>query len=142
MRKDLYFYLRLSIPSGIGEILMTFPTLVRKHPKLRLIIVGFGIYREHIELMIRSMVTGDKELFKAAGHCVDELGCTFLESTINVDENFQQIKQEEADRILITGCLNHNELGLLLPMAAISLVTSKATEAFGMVSVEAMAAGW
>ena len=51
------------------------------------------------------------------------------------------LEQEQADRILVTGCLNHKELGLLLPMASISLVTSKATEAFGMVSVEAMSAG-
>lgn len=87
------------------------------------------------------MVKGDKALFKSAAHCVDELGCTFLESSIDIESSFQQITQDEADRILVTGCLNHDELGLLLPVAAISLVTSKATEAFGMVSVEAMAAG-
>jgi len=70
---------------------MTFPTLIQKHPKLRLILVGFGIYREHIETMIKSMVNGDKDLFRAAAHCVDELGCSFLESSINIDEEFKQI---------------------------------------------------
>jgi len=51
------------------------------------------------------------------------------------------LDQSQADRILVTGCLNHKQLGFLLPIASISLVTSKATEAFGMVSVEAMSAG-
>jgi len=137
----LIFFGKFLYTKGIGEILMTFPTMVKKYPKMRLILVGFGIYREHIEIMIRSMVTGDKELFKSAAHCVDELGCSFLESSVDIDQTFQQLDQEQADRILVTGCLNHKELGLLLPMASISLVTSKAAEAFGMVSVEAMSAG-
>lgn len=55
--------------------------------------------------------------------------------------SFLHLAQEEVERVLITGCLNHTELGLILPLASISLVTSKATEAFGMVSVEAMSAG-
>lgn len=137
----LIFFGKFLYTKGIGEILMTFPKLVQKHPKLRLVLVGFGIYREHIEIMINSMVTGDKELFKAAAHCVDDLGCTFLESSISIDESFQKLDKKQAERILVTGCLNHKELGLLLPIASISLVTSKATEAFGMVSVEAMSAG-
>lgn len=137
----LIFFGKFLYTKGIGEILMTFPHLVAKHPKLRLILVGFGIYREHLELMIQSMVTGDKQLFKAAAHCPDEQGYSFLESCINIDEHFIQLSQEQADRILITGCLNHKELGLLLPMASISLVISKANEAFGMVSVEALSAG-
>lgn len=72
---------------------MTFPHLVAKHPKLRLILVGFGIYREHLELMIQSMVTGDKQLFKAAAHCPDEQGYSFLESSINIDEHFIQLSK-------------------------------------------------
>ncbi|XP_057307459.1 uncharacterized protein LOC130645474 [Hydractinia symbiolongicarpus] len=126
---------------GTAEILMAFPRLIAKHPKLRLILVGFGTYREHLELMLHCMVTGNKELFKAAGHCPDEEGHTFLETSIDIDEHFMQITQEQADRVLITGCLNHKELGLLLPMASISIVASKANEAFGMVTVEALAAG-
>ena len=58
---------------------------------MRLILVGFGIYREHIEIMIRAMVTGDKELFKSAAHCVDELGCSFLESSVDIDQTFQKL---------------------------------------------------
>lgn len=86
----MYFH-NIILIVGIGEILMSFPAMIRKHPKLRLIFVGFGIYREHLEIMINSMVTGDKELFKAAAHCVDEQGISFLESSINIDECFQTL---------------------------------------------------
>lgn len=70
---------------------MSFPAMLRKHPKLRLIFVGFGIYREHLELMIDSMVSGDKELFKAAAHCIDEQGISFLESSVDIDASFQTL---------------------------------------------------
>lgn len=78
---------------GTAEILMAFPRLIEKHPKLRLVLVGFGTYREHLELMLHCMVTGNKELFKAAGHCPDEEGHTFLETSIDIDEHFMQISK-------------------------------------------------
>ena len=47
----------------------------------------------------------------------------------------------EGKRITITGYQEHNQLKEILPLASVSVVGSKATEAFGMVSLEAMAAG-
>jgi len=137
----LIFFGKFLYTKGIGEILLCFANLIKKKPKLRLILVGFGNYREHLEVMLKAFVSGDKELYKAAAFSKDEKGDSFLESSIDVDKYFLKLSAEEADRVLITGCLNHKELGLILPIASISLVTSKATEAFGMVSVEALSAG-
>ena len=68
--------------------MITFAHLIKQKPKLRLILIGFGTYREHIEVMLKAMVTGNKSVFKAAAHSKDEKGDCFLESSIDVDKVF------------------------------------------------------
>ncbi|XP_013421312.1 uncharacterized protein LOC106181476 [Lingula anatina] len=126
---------------GVGEILLSFPAIVKAVPKARLLLIGFGTFREHLEAMIHGLTTGDITLFKAAAHSKDENGKTFLDSNIDIDKYFRKLEPSEASRIIVTGCLNHSELGLILPLASIGVVASKASEAFGMVAVEAMSAG-
>lgn len=120
---------------GVGELMLLIPRLLEKHPNFRFFFVGFGTYREHLEGIVRAFKKGDKKLAKAcarAGNFVTEL---------NVKANFRKLKKKELKRITITGILNHELLSLLLPMMDLCVVPSKLAEAFGMVAVEAMAAG-
>lgn len=123
---------------GVGEILAIFPSILVKIPKIRLILVGFGSFREHMEGMLSAMKSGDLNAFKAyitAGGFLDNI------SDDSLVKIFRKLSQEECDQITITGILEHKQLCEILPLASISVVASKASEAFGMVSIEAMAAG-
>ena len=59
----------------------------------------------------------------------------------NLESYFRHLSSEEADRITITGYQEHDQLKEILPLASVNIVGSKASEAFGMVTLEAMAAG-
>ena len=120
---------------GAGELLVTVPTILARVPQARVIFVGFGSYREHLEGMLQALATGDLESFIAyarAGNFVEEM---------DFSKWFRRLSPEEMSRITVTGILDHDTLRELLPLARLSVVPSKWAEPFGMVAVEAMAAG-
>ncbi|KAJ7379916.1 hypothetical protein OS493_012676 [Desmophyllum pertusum] len=98
------FFGKFQETKGVGELLMAFGTIVERFPRARLLLIGFGGNREHLEGMLAAMIQGSFEAFKAYA----EAG------------NFVDLPQEAEN---------------------ISVLTAKALEAFGMVSVEAMASG-
>ncbi len=120
---------------GVGEFLVTVPTILERIPDARIFLVGFGSYREHLEGMLHALRTGDATGFAAcarAGAFVDDL---------DFARWFRHLSPAEAARITFTGCLDHGALSALLPLMHVSVVPSKWGEPFGMVAVEAMAAG-
>jgi len=120
---------------GVGEVLVTVPTVLLKIPQARFVFVGFGSYREHLEGMIQGLTQADRKMFLACAQAGN-----FVE-TQNINKWFRPLTPQERDRITITGILEHEALGHLLPLASLTIVPSKWPEAFGMVAVEAMAAG-
>lgn len=130
----LYFGKFLSA-KGVGEVLATVPTVLARIPQARFVFVGFGSYREHLEGMIQGLVQGDRRLFSACAQAGN-----FVEIR-NLDDWFRPLEPQEKDRITVTGILDHKTLGRLLPLSSLTIVPSKWPEAFGMVAVEAMAAG-
>ena len=121
---------------GVGELLVAFPTILRRFPEARLLLAGYGPNREHLEGMLTALEQGSLEAFKAyaeAGGFVDfpQDGARF----------FRKLCPKERDRIVMTGMLEHAQLKEILPLCCLSVVGSKWIEAFGMVAVEAMAAG-
>jgi glycosyltransferase involved in cell wall biosynthesis len=120
---------------GVGEVLVTVPTVLSKIPSVRFVFVGFGSYREHLEGMLQGLIHGDSDMFKACARAGD-----FVEVK-HLDHWFRPLTSQESDRITMTGILDHETLGSLLPLASLTIVPSKWPEAFGMVAVEAMAAG-
>lgn len=127
------FFGKFQDSKGVGEILMAFPSILEKIPKARLLLIGYGGNREHLEGMLAALVGGDLEAFKeyaGAGNFVD-----FPPDT---KKFFRQIPQ---GRVTMTGLLEHPQLKEILPLCSVTITASKALEAFGMVSVEAMSAG-
>lgn len=120
---------------GVGEVLVTVPTVLSKIPQVHFVFVGFGSYREHLEGMLQGLIQGDSEMFKACARAGEFVEIQHLEDW------FRPLTSQESDRITVTGILNHEALGSLLPLASLTIVPSKWPEAFGMVAVEAMAAG-
>ena len=122
---------------GVGEIVASFPKVLESLPQARLLVVGYGGYREHMEGMLTSMESGDMEAFVAfcgAGQFLDA-------SPDQLRGLYRKISAEERQRICITGIMEHSQLCEILPMASVSIVASKHAEAFGMVMVEAMSSG-
>ena len=122
---------------GVGEVLVSFPVVLHEIPKARLLVIGYGGYREHMEGILTSMESGDVDAFIA--FC--QAGCFIDASPDQLRGIFRKISPEERQRIIITGIMEHSQLSEILPLASISIVGSKCAEAFGMVTVEAMCSG-
>jgi len=120
---------------GVGELLALAPGILSRIPESRFVFVGFGAYREHLEGIIHAFGTGS---FRLADACAGAGG--FVEK-VDMQHAFRRLSAAELDHIAVTGLLDHESLGELLPMAALCIVPSRMAEAFGMVAVEAMAAG-
>ena len=123
---------------GVGELLVTFPKVFERLPQSRLLIIGFGAYREHLEGMAQSLQHGDLDAFTRyarAGGFVEELDFPVWRPW------FRPLGKRGRDRITLTGMLDHDCLRDTLPLCSLLIVPSKWPEAFGMVAVEAMAAG-
>ena len=126
---------KLHDSKGVGELLVSFPKVAERIPKSRLLIMGFGAYREHLEGMAQSLEDGDLDAFTRharAGGFVEELDYRAW---------FRPIGKSGRDRITLTGMLDHDCLRDTLPLCSLLIVPSKVPEAFGMVAVEAMASG-
>ena len=120
---------------GVGELLVAFPKVLERIPRSRLLIVGFGAYREHLEGMLHALESGDGAAFERyarAGNFVDELEWRHW---------FRPFGKQGRERVTLTGMLDHDCLRDTLPLCSVLAVPSKWPEAFGMVAVEAMAAG-
>ena len=85
--------------------------------------------------MIHALRSGDEDQFRACAAAGD-----FVDAA-DVSAWYRRLDPEAAGRIIVTGILDHEALGRLLPLASLTVVPSKWPEAFGMVAVEAMAAG-
>ncbi len=120
---------------GVGELMAAIPSVLASVPTARFIFAGFGAYREHLEGMLQAYASGDRPAFDAYA----QAGEFALEADTN--RTFRQLTAEELERIIITGILDHEMLSHLLPLASVTLAPSKLAEAFGLVAVEAMAAG-
>jgi glycosyltransferase involved in cell wall biosynthesis len=138
LRQDepIILYLGKFLPAkGVGEIVLTIPNILSRFPKVRFIFIGFGTYREHLEAMIQTLEKGNFQNFTTiirAGNFVEQN---------NIKKWFRKLSISEIERITITGAMDHATLKEFLPLASISIIPSKLPEAFGMVAVEAMAAG-
>ena len=127
------FFGKFQDTKGVGEILMAFPAILEKIPKARLLLIGYGGNREHLEGMLAAMVQGNFEAFKAYAGAGN-----FVDIPPDVEKIFRQIP---SGRVTFTGMLAHPQLKEILPLCSVTITAAKALEAFGMVSVEAMSAG-
>jgi glycosyltransferase involved in cell wall biosynthesis len=121
---------------GVGELILMIPYILKKIPTARFIFAGFGFYREHMEALLWALENNDIEYAKKLAGAGN-----FISPLIDIDKIFKPLSGNQREQITITGFLNHSVLSKLLPLATICVVSSKLSEAFGMVAVEAMAAG-
>jgi glycosyltransferase involved in cell wall biosynthesis len=142
---------KLIVSKGIDLLIAAWPLVLMREPAARLVLVGFGTYREGVELLIRGLEHEDERLLmhvcrhgrELEGGPKDQLTYlrTFLESLAGRHERYFAAARKMRETIVFTGRLEHGELARLLPAAEEVVVPSMFPEAFGMVAAEAAASG-
>jgi glycosyltransferase involved in cell wall biosynthesis len=121
---------KLIASKGVDLLLAAWPLVLERVPEARLVVVGFGAFREGLEQLaadLRTPVRGENGL---------EL--KYLRAVLDTAPPGYP---ERAERIVWAGRLDHAELADLLPATEAMVVPSTFPEAFGMVAAEAAACG-
>jgi glycosyltransferase involved in cell wall biosynthesis len=142
---------KLIVSKGIDLLLAAWPLVLVNRPDARLVIVGFGTYREGVEVLLRGLERADERLLlhvvrqgrALEGGPRDQLTYlrSFLDSLERRHERYFAAARKMRDSIVFTGRLEHGELARLLPATQALVVPSMFPEAFGMVAAEAAACG-
>ena len=145
---------KLIVSKGIDLLIAAWPLVLERVGDARLVVVGFGAYREGAERLCAALGAGDIDQaseIARAGRTLED-GATgaqplrhllaFLESLGGpARERYVQAAHSLGERVLFTGRLDHEELAELLPACEALVMPSTFPESFGMVAVEAAACG-
>ena len=139
---------KLIVSKGMDLLFAAWPLVVAKVPDARLVVVGFGTYRETLSRFVDALRTQDVDALRdiAARGRVLEGGpkgeLKYLNAFLDtVDSEWLDAAPAAAERIHFTGRLEHEDLPDLLPACEAQVMPSTFPEAFGMVAAEAAACG-
>jgi glycosyltransferase involved in cell wall biosynthesis len=143
---------KLVVSKGVDLLLAAWPLVAAGAPDARLVVVGFGTYREGIDRLVRSLAAGDLDDVREIAALGRELEggprselsylMSFLDGLERDElERYLAAASHAFDRVHFTGRLEHGDLPDLLPSCVAQVVPSTFPEAFGMVAVEAAACG-
>ncbi|MCW3020644.1 MAG: glycosyl transferase group 1, partial [Solirubrobacterales bacterium] len=145
---------KLIVSKGIDLLVAAWPLVLERIPHARLVVVGFGAYRDGVERLCAALAAGELEAARElalAGRAVEDASqpadplrhlLAFLDSLHGIErERYLQAASQLGERLVLTGRLEHEELADLLPACDAVVVPSTFPEAFGMVAAEAAACG-
>jgi glycosyltransferase involved in cell wall biosynthesis len=145
---------KLIVSKGVDLLLAAWPLVLEHVPEARLVVVGFGAYREGFERLGAALRAGDVEEAREiarAGRSLEGDSApvqplrhllAFLDSLEGRErERYLAAARMLDRRVVLTGRLDHEELAELLPACEALVVPSTFPEAFGMVAAEAAACG-
>jgi glycosyltransferase involved in cell wall biosynthesis len=127
---------------GVHSLISAFARM-RKETGARLLVIGFGTFREGLEALVHSLSAGDEttvERLAEVGRLLEGGPAGPLEHFELADELLHEAAGMEDD-VLFTGPLYHDELAKLLPVADVGVVPSIFPETFGLVAAELAASG-
>jgi glycosyltransferase involved in cell wall biosynthesis len=143
---------KLIISKGVDLLLAAWPLVLERAPRARLVVVGFGAYRESFEALAAALSAGDLEQagrIAAAGRTLEgepgparplaHLGAFLDQLEGAALERYLAAAAGVSRSLVMTGRLDHEELAELLPACAALVAPSTFPEAFGMVAAEAAA---
>jgi glycosyltransferase involved in cell wall biosynthesis len=139
---------KLIVSKGVDLLLAAWPLVVARVPEARLVIVGFGTYRDALGRFVEALArrdVGDLREIAARGRELEggppgelrHLGA-FLD---RAGDDWLAAAPAAAERVHFTGRLEHDDLPDLLPACEAQVMPSTFPEAFGMVAAEAAACG-
>jgi glycosyltransferase involved in cell wall biosynthesis len=144
---------KLIVSKGVDLLVAAWPLVLASVPDARLVVVGFGGYRDALERLLAALAAGDLATVRglaAEGRAAEggphaplmllEAFLDDLEAAPDRDRYLAAARRLPG-RVVLTGRLEHEELAPLLAASEAQLVPSTFPEAFGMVAVEAAACG-
>jgi glycosyltransferase involved in cell wall biosynthesis len=139
---------KLIVSKGVDLLLAAWPLVVDRVPDARLVVVGFGTYRDALERFVDALRAQDVDVLREIAARGRELEggppgeLRYLRAYLDgADERWLQAAPAAAERIHFTGRLEHDDLPLLLPACEAQVMPSTFPESFGMVAAEAAACG-
>jgi glycosyltransferase involved in cell wall biosynthesis len=139
---------KLIVSKGVDLLLASWPSVVDQVPDARLVVVGFGTYRDALRAFVDALRDADIEALRKIARRGRELEggppgeLRFLSGFLDrIDERWLRAAPEAAERIHFTGRLEHEDLPMLLPACEAQVMPSTFPESFGMVAAEAAACG-
>jgi glycosyltransferase involved in cell wall biosynthesis len=142
--RHVCFIGKLIVSKGIDLLVAAWPLV----PEARLVVVGFGGFKEGLERLIEALATGDRDAVRAIAQAGRELEggpraplhhlLAFLDGA---GEDYWEAARDLSERVVLTGRLEHDELAPLLAACEALVFPSTFPEAFGMVAAEAAACG-
>ncbi len=135
---------KLIASKGVELLLAAWPLVLGRVPDARLLVVGFGSFREELEGLAAALSRGDLDAARALrgedGRELPELAA-FLDALGPEAAAYRAAAAGMAARVHWAGRLEHEELTDVLPVADAMAMPSTFPEAFGMVAAEAAACG-
>ena len=143
---------KLIVSKGVDLLLAAWPLVLAEVPEARLVVVGFGEYRDGLLRLLEALGSGnldDAREVAARGRELEggpagELRhlAAFLDGLDGERrQRYLQAAGALAERVHFTGRLEHEDLPGLLPACEAVVMPSTFPEAFGMVAAEAAACG-
>jgi len=143
---------KLIVSKGVDLLLAAWPLVSARAPDARLLIVGFGAYREALGELVAALGRGDLEALHAiatqgraleGGEAAPLAYLTaFLDGLDGAARDaYLAAAPAAAERVRFSGSLEHGDLPLVLPAFTAQVVSSTFPEAFGMVAAEAACCG-
>jgi glycosyltransferase involved in cell wall biosynthesis len=142
--RHVCFIGKLIVSKGIDLLLAAWPLV----PEARLVIVGFGGFRDGLLALLDALADGDRETVGAIARAGRELEggprapLRHLQAFLDTaDDDYWAAARDLRDRVVLTGRLEHDELAPLLAGCEALVFPSTFPEAYGMVAAEAAACG-
>ncbi len=141
---------KLIVSKGVDLLLAAWPLVVARVPEARLVVVGFGTYRDALrDDFVGALAARGRGRARASSPRVGGSwragrpgrSGTFRPSSARVGDEWRSAAPGAAERIHFTGRLEHDDLPDLLPACEAQVMPSTFPEAFGMVAAEAAACG-
>jgi glycosyltransferase involved in cell wall biosynthesis len=139
---------KLIVSKGVDLLLAAWPLVVERVPEARLVVVGFGTYRDALERFVEALRAADVQALREIAARGRELEggppgeLKYLNSFLDsIDDAWLRAAPAAAERVHFTGRLEHDDLPLLLPACEAQVMPSTFPESFGMVAAEAAACG-
>jgi glycosyltransferase involved in cell wall biosynthesis len=143
---------KLIVSKGVDLLLAAWPLVSARVPDARLLVVGFGAYRETLGELVAALGRADLDAVReiaARGRALEggaagEL--TYLAAFLDgldgpARDAYLAAAPAAAERVRFSGSLEHGDLPGVLPAFTAQVVPSTFPEAFGMVAAEAACSG-